>query len=57
MIPAGKLSVDLLFDPETGSDNALQIMTTDGRHLIGSAALGSLDSMVGALPVCYKRDL
>lgn len=50
VIPAGKLSVDLLFDPETGSDNALQIMTTDGRHLIGSGALGSLESMVNSLP-------
>ena len=42
--------MDLLFDPETGSDNALQIMTTDGRHLIGSGAFGSLESMVGVLP-------
>ena len=50
VIPAGQSQIDLVIDPAAGSDNAIQIMTTDGRHLVGARNLGALEHMVGSLP-------
>ena len=50
VVPAGQSSIDFVLNPAAGSNNAIQIMTADGRHLVGSGELGSLDTMVGTLP-------
>ena len=50
VIAAGQSSLDFVLDPTAGADNAIQIMTTDGRHLVGAGGLGSLETMVETLP-------
>jgi len=50
VISAGQNEVSFVIDPATGSDNAIQIMTADGRHLVGSGSLGALETMVQTLP-------
>ena len=50
VVTAGQSSVDFVLDPAAGADNAIQILTTDGRHLVGAGLLGSLETMVQTLP-------
>ena len=50
VVAAGQRAVNFVIDPVIGSDNAIQIMTADGRHLVGSGTLGSLETMVQTLP-------
>jgi len=35
-IPAGQSEITLAFNPDSGADLSLQILTTDGRHLVGT---------------------
>ena len=35
VLPAGQSELSLIINPDEGSDLSLQIMTTDGRHLVG----------------------
>ena len=50
VIPAGQTQIEMTLDPVSGSDNAIQILTADGRHLVGARNLGGLESMVSSLP-------
>lgn len=51
VVPAGKSSVNFKLDPEAGSNISIQMITTDGRHIVGYE--GNVDqriAMVERLP-------
>lgn len=50
-IPAGQQSVEFTLDPGRDADLALQIVTQDGRHLVGSESIGRLGSRVSDDPM------
>lgn len=56
VIPAGQSEITLAFNPDTGADLSLQILTTDGRHLVGTKGGGfKNDSWVNSLPQFEKN--
>lgn len=46
VVPAGQNSVSFTLGSNSGSDHALQIMTADGRHLIGSTEIGQPSTLL-----------
>jgi flagellar hook-associated protein FlgK len=45
-VPAGQSEVEFRLDPAAGSDVAMQIITRDGRHLVGTPNNGTLATQV-----------
>jgi len=50
VIRAGVSEIALTLDPSDGADQLIQIVTTDGRHLVGNDEAGDVATMVAALP-------
>ena len=51
VVPAGQNVIEFTIDPAAGSSAALQIMTTDGVHLVGAVGDQSIrETMVSTLP-------
>ena len=46
VIPAGQTKTSLFFDPESGSNNVLQIMTSNGQHIVGSQDIGDASALL-----------
>ena len=45
VVPAGQQEISFILDPNAGSNNALQILTADGQHIVGSSTIGSPNTL------------